>query len=181
MNKTKKSHPTRVFIPRFQYLPILRWLRLIRSIGRLVFWRRRRLDSKDSASIHRCCRAPPHSLFTHRGSRVSSTWFLRVCSRRIIPATRSERRGSRTNRSRFPAGMEQLGDRTNRITCWTTKRPNGLYHRVQRNRYSREFSAFSVISPEFGNRKCWSCWSTHIDRCREVRIEMHRIFIIDRE
>lgn len=38
MNKTKKSHPTRVFIPRFQYLPILRWLRLIRSIGRLVFW-----------------------------------------------------------------------------------------------------------------------------------------------
>lgn len=118
MNKTKKSHPTRVFIPRFQYLPILRWLRLIRSIGRLVFWRR--LDSKDSASIHRCCRVPPHSLFTHRGSRVSSTWFLRVCSRRIIPATRSERRGSRTNR--FPAGMEQLGDRTNRITCWTTKR-----------------------------------------------------------
>lgn len=179
MNKTKKSHPTRVFIPRFQYLPILRWLRLIRSIGRLVFWRRRRLDSKDSASIHRCCRAPPHSLFTHRGSRVSSTWFLRVCSRRIIPATRSERRGSRTNR--FPAGMEQLGDRTNRITCWTTKRPNGLYHRVQRNRYSREFSAFSVISPEFRNRKCWSCWSTRIDRCREVRIEMHRIFIIDRE
>lgn len=129
MNKTKKSHPTRVFIPRFQYLPILRWLRLIRSIGRLVFWRRRRLDSKDSASIHRCCRVPPNSLFTHPVFRQrDSCVFARAAS--FLRRVRKDVARGRTAHDFLPewsnSEIEQIGlpverrnDRTDYIIVYS--------------------------------------------------------------
>ena len=131
---------------------------------RLVFQRRRWLDSKDSASIHpRVSSSPCDSgklellllptVCWHVAAPVfRQPWFLRVCSRRSLarrvrkdvdePLTISWRNGT------------TLGDRTNRITCWTDYIM--AYSDIPEENF-RFFRYFSRI------RKCWS-QATRIDR-----------------